>query len=562
MRSVMRTITNVSYDNRAVDCAEEGNAFTINSDHISYISSTYTDMETRAKFTRTLGDGVETDYSRGQRIAVSMSSGFTAGHDYMCVQTIYQRQGGDMTEETSTGAYDVYMGAGKLQDDSATVTEVYIDKDISFIKSPVWKSNNTVLCGGCVLRLSDRDLLITAYNPTTGKATVTGAKINGTTSTTRTTTKGESYKLITNYLVCDAFVFYYRTTPVISISTQLTTNGIEVTGSYSQAEGTEIQSWRMWATYTKEKIVTPSNTIRHGENFGYEIEDVFPILTSNGYDPIDPEYSAEVDIYLEVTTQDGVTVQTKEELEFSALNELTVTNLTHGTAIVTGIPEGGSVFAYLEQNFHQYDEDTSRFIGCKYTGKSTRIPETDSVTVSSAEYGRNTRYRFIVCGIDGEGNLYFGRSPAFSDPSKKWSIGKLKKSEGRYNTYQYEGGFTFEVDVQPGAIETVVGNTVYGTEGRFPKNVHGSDRYDTGTFTALLGTIYSPEYSIYNIERWTEFITQEGLFLLKTDTGDVKIITITGNPSRQYGSSIAEMGLTRITYTWAEAADIDEVTIL
>ena len=50
--------------------------------------------------------------------------------------------------------------------------------------------------------------------------------------------------------------------------------------------------------------------------------------------------------------------------------------------------------------------------------------------------------------------------------------------------------------------------------------------------------------------------------MLKTDTGDVKIITITGNPSRQYGSSIAEMGLTRITYTWAEAADIDEVTIL
>lgn len=556
MRSVMRTITDVSYDNRAVDCAEENNAFTINSDHISYISSTYTDMETRAKFTRTLGDGVETDYSRGQRIAVSMSSGFTAGHDYMCVQTIYQRKAGDMTEEDITANFDVYMGAGRVQEDSDNATYVYIDKDISFIRAPVTK--NSKLAGGCILRLDDRDLLITAYNATTGRATVEGVD----SSTTRTTTQGENYKLITNYLVCDAFVFYYRTTPEISISTELTTNGIEVTGSYSQAEGTEIQSWRMWATYAKENIIAPSNTIRHGENFGYEIEDIFPILTSNGYDPIDPEYPAEVDIYLEVTTQDGVTVQTKEELEFSALNELTVINHTHGTAIVTGIPEGGSVFAYLEQNFHQYDEDTNRFMGCKYTGKSTRIPETDSVTVSSAEYGRNTRYRFIVCGIDGEGNLYFGRSPVFSDPSRKWSIGKLKKSEGRYNTYQYEGGFTFDVDVQPGAIETVVGNTVYGTEGRFPKNVHGSDRYDTGTFTALLGTIYSPEYSIYNIERWTEFISQEGLFLLKTDTGDVKIITITGNPSRQYGSSIAEMGLTRITYTWAEAADIEEVTIL
>ncbi len=554
MRSVMRTITDVSYDNRAVDCAEEGNAFTINSDHISYISSTYTDMETRAKFTRTLGDGVETDYSRGQRIAVSMSSGFTAGHDYMCVQTIYQRKAGDMTEEDITANFDVYMGAGRVQEDSDTATYVYIDKDISFIRAPVRK--NSKLAGGCILRLDDRDLLITAYNATTGRATVEGVD----SSTTRTTTQGENYKLITNYLVCDAFVFYYRTTPEISISTQLTTNGIEVTGSYSQAEGTEIQSWRMWATYAKENIISPSSTIRHGENFGYEIEDVFPILTSNGYDPIDPEYPAEVDIYLEVTTQDGVTVQTKEELEFSALNELTVRNLgIHGTAIVSGMPEGGSVFAYLEQNFRQ---DTDGFIGCKYSGNAAYDSQTGEYIVSTVEYGHNTRYKFIICGIDGEGNLYFGRSPEFSDPSRKWSIGKLKKSEGRYNTYKYEGGFTFDVDIQPGAIETVVGNTVYGTEGRFPKNVHGSDRYDTGTFTALLGTIYSPEYSIYNIERWTEFISQEGLFLLKTGTGDVKIITITGNPSRQYGSSIAEMGLTRITYTWAEAADIDEVTIL
>ena len=559
MRSAMRTITDVSVDNRAVDCEQEGISYTINSDHISYIVSDYYDIDTHAHSIYTLGDGIASDWGRGDRITVSMSSHFTAGHDYMGLLTIYQRQAGDMTSETSTGAYDVYMGAGKLQDDSATVTKVYIDKDISFFRGPVYRENNTVLAGGCVLRLNDRDLLITAYNASTGEATVSGAKINGVTSTTRTTTKGESYKLITNYLTCDAFVFYNRTTPEISISTELTTNGIEVTGTYSQAQGTEIRSWRMWATYATQNYYAPLHTIRHEERFDLDIEDVFPMLASNGYDPDDPDYPAEVDIYLEVTTQDGVTVQTKQELEFSALNPLTVRNTTTGTAIVTGMPAGGALFTFLEQNFWQSESDI--FIGCKYTGNATYNSQTGEYIVSTAECGYNTRYRFIVCGVDGEGNLYYGRSPEFSNPSKKWSIGKLEKSEGRYNTYNYQGGFIFDVDVQPGAIETVVGNTVYGTEGRFPKNVHGSDRYDTGTFTALLGTISSPEYSIYNIERWTKFITQEGLFLLKTDTGDVKIITITGNPSRQYGSSIAEMGLTRITYTWAEAADIDEVTI-
>lgn len=559
MRSSIKTTTNVSYDNRAVDITQEGLSYKINSDHISYISTTYTDLDSRTSTTRTLGDGVSTDYQRGQTITVGMSgiSFFNAGHDYMGQMTIYQRQAGDMSQETSTGNYNVYMGAGKVQDDSSTATKVYIDKDISFFRAPVYQNNNTVLVGGCILRLNDRDLLITAYNPTTGEATVSGAKINGTTSSTRTTSKGENYKLITNYLICDAFAFYYRTTPTLTLTCELTTNGIEATGTYSQAEHTEIQSWRMWATYATENQVTPSHTIRHEKHFDLNIEDVFPMLCSNGYDPVDPDYPAEVDIYLEVTTQDGVTVQTKQELEFSALNPLTITNSTTGTSVVTGMPADGKLFVYLEQNYWQ--NSSSTFSGCKYTGSATYNSNTGEYVISTPEWGYNTRYRFIVCGVDGEGNIYYGKSPEFGSRKRAWSIYKLTKRG--YNIYHTDNGFIFDVDVEPGAIETVIGSTAYGTEDRFPKIIHGSDRYDTGTFTALLGTISSPEYSIYNIERWTKFITQEGPFLLKTDAGDVKIITITGNPSRQYGASLADIGLTRITYTWTEIADINEVEI-
>lgn len=557
MRSSMRTITNVSIDNRAVDCAREGYSFIINSDHISLLKTEYWDIDTRQYYAWTVGDGVTSDWGRGDKINLSLSGSFTAGRDYMGVITIYQRQAGDMSQETSTGNYNVYMGAGKVQESSTTATKVYIDKDISFFRGPVYRSSNTILAGGCVLRLNDRDLLITAYNATTGEATVAGAKINGVTSSTRTTTAGESYKLITNYLICDAFTFYYRTTPTLTLTCELTTNGIEATGTYSQAEGAEIQSWRMWADYATETQFAPQHTIRHEEHFDLDIEDVFPMLASNGYDPDDPDQPAEVDIYLEVTTQDGVTVQTKQELEFSALNSLTITNSTTGTAIVSGLPAGGALFTFLEHNFWQ--SESNAFIGCKYTGSATYISTTGEYVISTAEWGYNTRYRFIVCGVDGEGNIYYGKSPEFGSKKRAWSIYKLKKRS--YNEYHIDNGYIFDVDIEPGTIETVVGNTAYGTEGRFPKTVHGSDRYDTGTFTALLGTISSPEYSIYNIERWTKFISQEGLFLLKTDAGDVKIVTITGNPSRQYGSDLVDIGLTRITYTWAEVADINEVEI-
>lgn len=549
MRSTMRTITNVSIDNRAVDCAQEGYSFVINSDHISFLKTEFWDIDTRQYYAWTVGDGVASDWGRGDKINLSLSGSFTAGRDYMGVITIYQRQAGDMSEETSTGNYNVYMGAGKLQDDSSTATEVYIDKDISFFRSPVIR--NDVLVGGCVLRLSDRDLLISAYNPTTGKATVAGAKINGVTSSTRTTSKGESYKLITNYLICDAFVFYYRTTPTLSITCELTADGISAVGTYSQAEGTEIQSWKMWVEYG-EANTTPLTKIAHETHYNTTMEDLFPLFCTNGYDPDDPDRPAEVNIYLEVTTQDGVTVQAVEELELSARYPLTVTIDNLGGISATGLPSG-KMFFYRQQ---KTNEVYSMFTGRKYIGSAAA----GYGTISNIEQGYGVTYRYIVCGIDEDGNLYQGISNSYIDPAKYWSIEHITKIG--YNEYRHDGNARrFMVDLNPSQIETVLGGVAYSTEGRFPKYIHGSDKYDTGSFTAVLGTIQVPEASINDIEKWAEYISQKGLFLLKTDSGDVKIVAITGNPARQYGASLEEIGITRVTYTWVEMADINEVVV-
>lgn len=550
MRSSIKTTTNVSYDNRAVDITQEGLSYKINSDHISYISTTYTDLDSRASTTRTLGDGVSTDYQRGQTITVSMSgiSFFNAGRDYMGQMTIYQRQAGDMSEETSTGNYNVYMGAGKVQESSSTATKVYIDKDISFFRGPVYRSSNTILAGGCVLRLNDRDLLITAYNATTGEATVAGAKINGTTSSTRTTSKGESYKLITNYLICDAFVFYYRTTPTLSITCELTANGISAVGTYSQAEGTEIQSWKMWLEYSEANMT--KTKLAHETHYNTTIEDTFPVFCTNGYDPLDPDDPAEVNVYLEVTTQDGVTVQAVEELELSADYPLTVTIDTLGNISAEGLPSG-KLFFYRQQ---KTNEVYSLFTGRKYIGAS------EVSWISNIEQGYGVTYRYIVCGIDEDGNLYQGISNSYIEPAKYWSIEHITKIG--YNEYRHDGNARrFMVDLNPSQIETVLGGVAYSTEGRFPKYIHGSDKYDTGSFTAVLGTIQVPEASINDIEKWAEYISQKGLFLLKTDSGDVKIVAITGNPARQYGASLEEIGITRVTYNWTEMADINEVVV-
>ena len=81
------------------------------------------------------------------------------------------------------------------------------------------------------------------------------------------------------------------------------------------------------------------------------------------------------------------------------------------------------------------------------------------------------------------------------------------------------------------------------------------------TRMALLGSVTNQNAAPYQIEDWREFIAQTGPFLLKTENGEVKIVAITGDPTRQYGTSLAEIGTVRVTYGWTEVDDIKRAVI-
>lgn len=559
MRSTMKTITNVSIDGRAVDTSQEGLQFTVNSDGLSRVEFNWRDMNTAAARTSYLGNGWETIKERGGTVTMSLS-GFTAGHDYICEPIIFQSKTNAAESDTSPGKYDVFMGGGRLQADSSTATQVYIDKDIGFIHAPV--ESGSKLIGGCVLRLSNRDLLIRSYNAQTGLATVESATINGSSYSPRATTQGEKYSLVTNYLVCDTFAFYARTAPTVALTTELTANGIEVTGAYTQSQGVALRSWKLWGEYADEFFNGVQYTLDDETQYTQTIAGIFPPLVSNGAS----QSPAKCDICCEVTTQDGQTATAKAELRYSTENYLLVT-ATETSIRVQGLQAGGHIFVWREQNVwqeeHDSEEDILNWGGLKFigdTGVSGDVSGVNTYTLYTAEAGHRTTYRYIVCGVDSEGNLHYGVSNEVAVKRRTWSLQHLVRTD--YKSYRTDGNaWEFSVDVQPSAIETVTGNAVYGTEGRFPKYIHGTDRYETGSFAALLGSVAQQETPAYELEKWAEFITQAGPFLLKTENGDVKIVAITGNPTRQYGTTLAELGITRVTYSWAEVDDAGSAVI-
>lgn len=561
MRSTMQTITNVNYAGRAVDTTDEQYlTFTNNCDSLSYVRLNVRDSEGNA-WSTSIGDGLTMSVQRGQ--TVRMSPSWTAGQDYTVTPVIYQSVPNVSQSSISPGKYDVYMGSGRVQADSAATDEIYIDKDISFIKAPIYSTGDTVLVGGCAIQLSDRTLLITDYDPETGLAEVAAANINGTTGTLRLTTQGEPYKLITNYLVCDTFAFSARALPSLSLAYEISDSGVEVTGTYSQAQGVALQSWKMWATYAEESSDSKRFEIEHETQYTYTIEDIFPLIASDG----ETQLSAPTDIYCEVTTQDGVTVQEHVQILTDTENKLTVT-ATSTMIQAAGLPdENCRIFVFRHQNYWQREQGggtpTLNFAGLKYIGDSASYTEssgTYTYNLYTAETGHNATYQFIVVGIDSNGYVYYGKSADVNVPEKTWSLQHLVKTG--YRTYRTEGvRYDFAIEVSPGNIETVTDSKVYGTESRFPKYVKSPDRYDTGSFTAVLGSIHAQEASAHEIATWAEFIAQGGAYLLKTDSGDVKIVAITGNPARQYGASLAELGITKVTYTWTEIDSADTAVI-
>lgn len=549
MRSTMQTITNVSYAGRAVDTTAEPNlTFTNNCDSLSYVELAFRDKDTGTTYYWQMGGGIAPIAERGSTVSFPMS-GLSQGKDYTMTPIIFQSTPGASQSSTSPGKYDVFMGAGRVQADSDDSSIIYIDKDISFIMTPTRVSSDTVLVGGCAIQLSDRALLITAYNAATGEATVAAESINGTTGTLRTTSQGEPYRLITNYLICDSFAFSTRALPSVSLSCEVTVNGLEVTGTYSQAQGVTMASHRLWCVYDGDDSHDIGLIIDHETQYGYTIADVFPLAVMD-----DEHHAQEMTVYCEVTTQDGMTVTVSDTVSLSTENTLTIVSANDYSVEISGLPAGSRIFVWRSQNVTSWSLQGYT----KYVGTSTRYE------LTARDTAHNSKIWWRVCAADSEGNLYFVETPqdeGINVPKRTWSLQKLTKT----GYHQYTAGNTeyeFTVDLTPGAIETVTNSTVYGSESRYPKHIKGNDRYDTGSFTAVLGSLFSPEATAAEIDSWNSFISKGGPYLLKTEAGEVKIVAITGNLSRQYGTSLAEMGITRVTYEWAEIDDARAAVIV
>ena len=548
MTSTLRSPTYPSYENRVVDISAESNlTFINNADYPLLLSLQFKDLDSGL----TSGTAIYTSAARGSTISVGLTaSNFTAGHDYACTPTIYGRDPNADEGSLSPGKYDVLLGTGRVQADSEEDnTKIYIDKDITCIKTAWYDS--TKLIGGCAIKVSNDTYIITAYNSSTGECTVTSASINGSTSSLRFTSAGEKYQLIGNYVVGSPFVFKYRSTPTCTLSYDIEDSILHITGTYSQAQGVPIQSYVMRAWYQIDNL---DYTITHERKYGVTIAEDFPVSAAA---------SGNMYVYCEITTEDGATKDFTLAVPAPQTVGMVAVSISDiGTLTIEDMPAGSTAYIWREEKFNRAGIDNYNEL--RYMGSVAN----NEVTVRDGSYTDQLRanlqgYRYRVALVESDGTISVTAQPTsqYNENSRTcllWQLERLGNSRYRMVQNAY---FTFSCDLDSGTIEHITSNAAHKSSGKLPKYIRGTDSYDIGTLTAILGTVSSPEATPYDIKRFIDIMSSDGIFLLKTDYGDIKIVGITSNPVRQYGASIEELGITRVTIGWTEIDSIETAVI-
>lgn len=546
MISTLRTPTYPSYEGRVIDkTTEPALTWTNNADYPLLFALSIKDLDTGT----VSGGTLPSDAVRGATVSANVAGYLTAGHDYACTLTAYGRNPSAAAGSTSPGKYDVLLGTGRLQADSDTNTKVYIDKDITCIRMPTRSSS--VLMGGCAIQITNDIYLITAYNSTTGEATISAEPINGTTSSLRITSAGEPYKLISNYVVGTPFTFKARTQPSVTLDHRVNDGLLYITGAYSQSEDVPLQSYRMTATYTLGNNL--STTIEHAQVFGTTIAEYFPISPASSGNMCT--------IKCEVTTADDDTKTfTLVVPALATDNDITITKTTGTAFSLTGKPTGAVVHIWREERDNPEYSTESQYNRTKFIANTTSAYYNDN----TVGHQRTYRYHVAVVETTGESagtvhySAYSGQYNVYDRACMLWQMTRLDEHKYHLEDNKY---FTFRCDVDSGTVETVTGNAVYKSSAAKPKYIRGSDGYEIGSITAMLGTVTSPEADYSDIRKFIDMMTSDGIFLLKTDYGDVKIVAITDNPARSYGASIEQLGITKVTFAWAEIDDIDTAVI-
>lgn len=562
--------TNVYPQNIAVDLFSHGLepdyipvkfSFIFNGSKLSHIYQNFYDSETYNSIYTKCEDFTIPKYFNGDKVAApsptrgEINTYFSQNKEYIYNYILGQ------TDDEGNNDYSIYIGRGKLLEDSTDKTVLHIKDKISNIygfttatsRTPLYISD--VIAFGMTIVIGTETRVITNYDYNTGTLKVNSAF-------TGTLNKNTPYKLYSNYLITPYYYFKTIKKPSVLLNVDTDKNMIHCTGEYTQRQNVSIKYYilKMWRDGNVENY-WESGRVMYETNriYSEKIEQYFP-----DYFP-----GIEYNVSLIVCNQDNFVTSTTDTFTIPKYEVDVISNAT-----VEYIPSAGAVrirWKTDSESYHNFfPEDNNHTISGAIYREDVHTGEVEyliSMNLEKQSFDdfktQNTKeYKYMI--VPFKGNIVKTNSVKIDDVD--WIIAKITLSENsnffnRIYTISAGDIWKFSAEVEDTTIVQNTNKTLHVGSAQYPLISHSDTQYMSGTLTAMLGHMNceTSEFvdNIELITAWRKFITRDAEYLLKSPKGDIWVVGITDSPSTSYDESSVDI-LTKFTFSWAELRSVKE----
>lgn len=516
----------------------------------------------------------------GQWFAVNGSDLFVNGHDYTGQVLITQR-----SVDGTENIYDIPVLNGEVQEDyTSGATKIVIEDKIASIYQ--WGDNGAICTPdyqygycviGMIIKINNESHFIAQYDKRNGEITLD-------TGFNQTITKGTRYQLYSNYIISPEYFFKCRSTPVVSVSITDQSDVLQLTGSYSQAEGSLIK----WYRFHVYKTAGNTDTIEaeladSGRVYSQDIK--YSCVTQCRKNDNRAAYRAYYKAVLEVMTQDNVLVTAEQRTTSQECEQVYVFDDTPSSQSTWGVyfnSYENTVYtnAQIDSSLCPNGTNSSLVIFRKdlNTGDIDIVSRTDYTVSSHGKY----EYTIVPVADKGtsthSGEVYLSRSFTIETNFLGYTITAIYPTD-RIKTmhtatsvgtdlhkqiYTVGDTWKFRVDLENTTVTQNTDKKLYTGYGKYSTVAETDVDYMSGTVSGMFGYLNCATKKfiddINTLNEWRKFITQKCQFILRSQKGDVWIINVVDNPTTEYQEDYWGVPA-RFSFNWAECASVSEVYI-
>lgn len=533
-------------------------------------------------------NGEEVIFARG-----TLGDGLSVSNDYVIQMMLTQR-----TADGQSLMCDMPVVRGRVVRGDSTfnffiqdkINNIYEWETQNGLNVPTYR--NGYVAAGMVIVVRGERKFIESYNKETGEIiTETGFSI--------APSEGDSYTIYSNYLVTPQYYFMCRKTPSVSVANEYESNDIHsintihTSGEYMQSvphfQESMIKYFDFDLYWSDHDMPTDSNWIHiksspkvYSQFVDWRfIGNLIGVNTAqypNIFNVSDTYYKVQCNI----VTQEGISISGTDILHIG-INDSD--DAFVGQSLTAGIVnenmpdyikgQSKKIHQAVVLNFSATTQPDIR----DWTGDVYRRDlETDKVVYLGTAWDSFKDY--LVPNKGSFEYIFVPRERITGRPYTKaitkttinvdmlgYTITALIPYHDEYDMHFYTAGdcWKFVGEIDDTTITQNVNRVEHIGTNNYSSVSMGDVNYASGTLSAMIGAVdcSNKEYkdTINMVKTWREFITQNSVFLLKSQKGDVWIVNIADSPTTSYQEMSKEIPTT-FSFSWSECCDLDKVFVV